>query len=63
MANDGDKARMELEIALKDSVSTALKTIGRELDAMNKKSQEVGNAGTAAFTAFRRQTTLQSSRA
>jgi uncharacterized protein (TIGR02594 family) len=55
MPSDGDKARIELEVALKDSISTALKTIGRELDAMNKKAMEIGQGPSAAYTKFKRE--------
>jgi hypothetical protein len=49
MANDGDKAKIEIEIALRDSMSTVLRSMGTELQKINKQALELGTSGNVAF--------------
>lgn len=42
----------EVEIALRDSVSTGLRQIGREIDAITRKMKEAGDGGDNAFSKF-----------
>jgi hypothetical protein len=39
------KEKIEIEMALRDSVSTALRQISREMDSINRKLQETGSSG------------------
>src|SRR6266699_1607626 len=55
MTVDGDKARVEIEVAIRDMFSTTMKQMGRELDDMNKKAQELGQGASGAFYKFRRE--------
>jgi uncharacterized protein (TIGR02594 family) len=54
MAND-DKQKLEMEIAIKDGFSTALKELGKQLDAANRKAMEMGVGPTGAFQKFKRE--------
>lgn len=53
MPDPGEKARVEVEVAIRDMFSTTLKSMGRELDAMNKKAAELGSSGSGSFNRFR----------
>lgn len=44
--------QMEVEIALRDSVSTGLRQIGREIDAVTRRMKEGGDSGDNAFIKF-----------
>lgn len=55
MPDPGEKARVEIEVAIRDMFSTALKGMGRELDNMNKKAQELGQGASSGFNKFRRE--------
>ena len=43
------------EADIRDMFSTTMKTMARELDAMNKRAVELGNSGASSFDKFRRQ--------
>src|SRR3979490_2973888 len=55
MPDPGEKAKVEIEVAVRDMFSTALKSMGRELDNMNKKAQELGLGASSGFSKFRRE--------
>lgn len=44
--------QLEVEIALRDSISTGLRQVGREIDAITRKMKEGGDSGTDAFGKF-----------
>src|SRR6266566_8272434 len=52
MADLGDKARVEIEIAVRDMTSTAFKEVARNLDTINKKAMELGQGATGGMTKF-----------
>lgn len=54
MADDPNK--IEIEIAVRDSMSAALRTMGRELEALNRKALETGISGAGGLEKFSRQT-------
>lgn len=54
MANGDSKNKVEIEVAIRDMFSTTLKTMGRELDVLNKRAAETGVTGSAGFDKFRR---------
>ncbi len=49
----GDRARVEIEVAVRDSYSVALKEMAKLLDEINKKAREAGEGPTNAFAKFR----------
>src|SRR5882724_13417358 len=53
MPDPGEKARVEIEVAIRDMFSTTLKSMGRELDSMNKRAAELGQGGSSSFNRFR----------
>jgi hypothetical protein len=56
MPSDQGKQKIEMEIAIKDSFSVMLKEMGKQLDAVNKKAQEIGGTTTTgAISNFRKQ--------
>lgn len=55
MPDAGEKARVEIEVAIRDMYSTALKSMGRELDNMNKKAQELGHGASSGLSKFKRE--------
>jgi len=55
MPDPGEKAKVEIEVVVRDMFSTALKSMGRELDNMNKKAQELGQGASSGFSKFRRE--------
>ena len=54
MANETEKRRAEIEIAVRDSFSTSLKELGKQLDAANKRAVELGTGGAGSFDKFRK---------
>src|SRR5262245_19436567 len=44
--------QFEVEIALRDSISTGLRQIGREIDNITRKMKESGDTGDNAFLKF-----------
>lgn len=54
MADGDNKNKVEIEVAIRDMFSTTLKTMGRELDALNKRATETGVSGAGGFDKFRR---------
>jgi hypothetical protein len=52
MADDNNK--MEVEIALRDSISTGLKQIGREIDAITRKMKEGGDVSDSSYKKYRK---------
>jgi uncharacterized protein (TIGR02594 family) len=56
MPSSDNKQKVEIELAIRDMFSTTLKSMGRELDNMNKKAMELGVGGAGGFDKFRRTT-------
>src|SRR5262249_10649978 len=57
MPTEEEKRKLELEIALRDSMSAGLRQIGRELDALNRKAHELSVVGSASFGQIAQNTT------
>ncbi len=55
MADPGDKARIEIEVALNDMFTTALKSMYREVENTNKKVQEFGQGGGVSINRLSRE--------
>src|SRR5258708_1556735 len=51
------RERLEIEIGLRDTKSAGLKLMGRELENINRKAQEIGqgSGGTGAMEKFRKE--------